>query len=564
MTKLINAAENVVPELLEGVALQQPGIALLRDRTIAVRAADAEAIAAGNTDQVPVAVISGGGAGHEPAHAGYVAEGMLSAAVSGGVFASPSVDAVLDGIRAVTGDAGCLLVVKNYTGDRLNFGMAAEVARTEGLEVEMVVVADDVALADSEDNAGRRGLAGTVLVHKVAGALAARGATLAEVAEAARRVAGSVGTMSVALTGATVPGAEEAGFDLPDGEVELGLGIHGEPGVSREKVAPADDLVSTLVERVAEDRGLGGAGFGDDEKIDSRVVALLGSAGGTSVMELAVCTRALAAAAEKRGLVVERLWTGPVMTSIDMVGVSVTLLPVDDDLLASLDAPTASLAWPGGTAVEPAVPQVRWLDVPEDPQEQEELGEPDAQVRAAVDAACQVLLDQKAALDEADTEVGDGDLGTTLARGAAAWQKDPIDGSAAALMRHLSRIARRDIGGTSGPLYASMFLRAAATLEDGGDWPEAFAAGVQAMRDLGGAEPGDGTMVDALAPAAEAAERGWDAVIEAARTGAADTADQISTKGRASYVGERGRGHEDPGATAVVLWLKAAAQAVRG
>lgn len=561
MTKLINDAENVVLELLEGVALTQPGLALLTGRTIAVRASAAEAVRDGRAEDLPVAVVSGGGAGHEPAHAGYVADGMLAAAVSGGVFASPSVDAVLEGIRAVTGPAGALLVVKNYTGDRLNFGMAAEVARSEGYEVEMVVVADDVALAADGDTAGRRGLAGTVLVHKVAGALAAGGAPLAEVAEAARRVAAEVGTMGVALTGATVPGAEDAGFTLPTGEVELGLGIHGEPGVSREPLTGADQLVATLVQRVAADRGLGA---GD------RVVLLVGSSGGTSPMEMAVCTRAAARAAARAGLDVVRLWSGPVMTSIDMVGVSVTALAVDDALLAALDAPTASLAWPGGG---PTPREIIRIDVPADPAEEADTGAPDPRVRAAVDAACAALLAARAELDEADTHVGDGDLGSTLARGARAWQANPVDGSASAILRHLSRIARRDVGGTSGPLYASMLLAAAETLDagagegsgegagegavGGADWPAAFAAGVAAMRALGGAAPGDGTMVDALQPAADAARGGWAAAISAARAGAKATAEGISTKGRASYLGDRARGHADPGATAVVLWLEA-------
>ena len=184
--KLINDPADVVREALEGVVLGQPGTALLGDQLIVVRAD--RVVTADNRDRLPVALISGGGAGHEPAHAGYVADGMLTAAVSGEVFASPSVDAILDGVRAVTGTAGSLLIVKSYTGDRLNFGLAAEIARSDGLAVELVVVADDVAITESDANAGRRGLAGTVLVHKVAGAAAAAGRPVAEVARLARQV----------------------------------------------------------------------------------------------------------------------------------------------------------------------------------------------------------------------------------------------------------------------------------------------------------------------------------------------------------------------------------------
>ncbi|STD15113.1 Dihydroxyacetone kinase [Dermatophilus congolensis] len=545
MTSLINNPADVVPELLEGVALTQPGLALLKDRTIAVHAATAHAIAQGRRDQVPVAIISGGGAGHEPAHAGYVADGMLTAAIAGGIFASPSVDAILDGIRAVTGEAGALLVVKNYTGDRLNFGMAAEVARSEGLKIEVVTVADDVALATSADNAGRRGLAGTVLVHKIAGALAAAGAPLNEVAATARRVAESVGTMGVALTGATVPGATDAGFDLPTGEVELGLGIHGEPGVSREKLTNADELVKTLVTRIAADRG-----YAPGQK----VVALIGSAGATSALELDIATRAAAKAINNLDLDLTRIWAGPVMTSINMIGISVTLLAIDEELLTHLDAPTTSIAWPGAG---PHNARITWIEAPEDPTSDHCENNTDERIHNAIDTACAMLLDNREKLDHADRNVGDGDLGSTLARGAAAWQKNPGKGSGADQLRRLCHIARRDVGGTSGPLYAIMFLRAAEALDQGTPWPEAFSAGVHAMCELGGAKLGDGTMVDALLPAATAAceKRTWNDVVNAAEEGAASTEEGVSRKGRASYVGERGRGYTDPGAVAVAMWL---------
>lgn len=542
MKKLINDADDVVRESLEGTALLQPGQALLEGRLIVVRAD--RVVDDANRDQVPVALISGGGAGHEPAHAGYVAEGMLTAAVSGDVFSSPSVDAVLDGIRAVTGDAGCLLVVKSYTGDRLNFGMAAEIARSEGYSVEMVVVGDDVALADSDSHAGRRGLAGTVLVHKVAGALSEQGRPLAEVAAAARAVADEVGTMGVGLTPSTVPATGTPGFEIADDEVELGLGIHGEPGVSREKLTPADDLVATMVERVVADRGLSKG---------ARVVALVGSAGGTPPMELDIVARAVLAQAQRHGLDVERLWAGLVMTSLEMAGVSVTLLPVDDARLAALDAPTASRAWPGGAPEEP--PAFVEVPVPTDPLSEVDPGTPDERVREVVDAVCRALLDARADLDAADQHVGDGDLGSALARGAKAWLDDPAEGDAAYLLRQLSVTARRAIGGTSGPLYGMLLLRAADALADGGDWAAALRAGVDGVTDLGGARPGDGTMVDALAPAADAADQGLDAAIAAARRGAESTVEATSTKGRASYLGDRAKGHPDPGATAVVLWL---------
>src|SRR5262245_42186979 len=242
MKKLINRPEDVVEEMIEGLAAAYPGLQRLPGQTVLVRADLPDAA------ERPVAVISGGGSGHDPAPAGYVGRGMLSAAVAGDVFTSPSPDAVLAAIRATAGPAGVLLIIKNYTGDRLNFGLAAELARAEGMAVETVVVADDVALRGTVEPSRRRGIAGTVLVHKVAGAAAAAGLPLAEVAREARAVATSIGTMGVALGPCTVPAAGHPGFVLGDDEIELGLGIHGERGVQRTSLRRADELVDTLLE----------------------------------------------------------------------------------------------------------------------------------------------------------------------------------------------------------------------------------------------------------------------------------------------------------------------------
>jgi dihydroxyacetone kinase len=227
LKKLVNDPRHVVREMLEGVCDLHPGLALLADFDVVVRA-DLPL-----PERRAVAVISGGGSGHEPAHAGYVGPGLLVAAIAGDVFTSPSVDAVLAGIRAAAGLAGAVLVVKNYTGDRLNFGLAAELARAQGIPVEIVVVADDVALRNTVPRDRRRGIAGTVLIHKVAGAAAAAGQGLAEVAAHARAAAGDLGTMGVALGACTVPAVGRPGFELGATEMELGLGIHGEPSPRR-------------------------------------------------------------------------------------------------------------------------------------------------------------------------------------------------------------------------------------------------------------------------------------------------------------------------------------------
>lgn len=324
MKKLINDVSQVVPDMLNGLVALNPHLALLQGKTIVVRADAAQAAGRGE-----VALISGGGAGHEPAHGGYVGAGMLSAAVSGEVFTSPSTDAVLDAIRAVAGAAGVLLIVKNYTGDRLNFGLAAEIARAEGIAVEMVIVADDVALSAHGQHAGRRGLAGTMLVHKIAGAAAAQGAPLAKVAQAAREAIAALATMGVALTPCTVPAAGKPGFTLADNEIEWGLGIHGEPGIERGALVPADAIVARLLHQIAGDLKL---------QRGDRVALLVNNLGGTPASELDIVADAALRDLRARGVEVERAWAGTFLSALDMAGVSLTVLRVDDRRLGLLDA----------------------------------------------------------------------------------------------------------------------------------------------------------------------------------------------------------------------------------
>lgn len=554
--KLINAADDVVGQALDGLARGNVGIARLAGSTTAVRSDVAAVRAAGR-----VAVLSGGGAGHEPAHAGYVGAGMLTGAVAGEVFTSPSVDAVLEGIRAVASGGGVLLIVKNYTGDRLNFGLAAELARAEGVDVAMVVVADDVALA-AESGAGRRGLAGTVLVHKVAGAAAEAGLPLAEVTRRAQRVADSVGTMGVALSPCTVPAAGRPGFFLDDDEIEWGLGIHGEPGVERAALRPVDEVVERLIGVIAADRGIGSGG---------RVALLVNGLGATPPMELSIVADAAARNLAGRGVTVDRIWTGTFLTALDMAGCSLSVLPVDDELLAALDAPTAAPAWPQSRT--PAEP----VTVPAPAGENPASGTlpADDPVRRALEAVAEALISVRDELTELDREVGDGDLGISLARGAAAVLADcpgyPGEAGPAAVLRATSATLRRSVGGTSGPLYAIMLLRAAAVLPASTprDWAAAFRAAVDGVREVGGAEVGDRTMVDALAPAADAFAAAVDggapwraalsAAADAASAGAAATAGIRARLGRSSYLGDRVLGHPDPGAQAVALWLAAIA-----
>jgi dihydroxyacetone kinase len=556
MKKLINNPRRVVREMLEGLADLNPAQALLEAEDVIVLA-DLPPAA-----ERPVVVLSGGGAGHEPAHAGYVGHGMLAAAVAGDVFTSPSVDAVLAGIRAVAGPAGALLVVKNYTGDRLNFGLAAELAAAEGIPAEVVVVADDVALRDTVEPARRRGIAGTVLVHKVAGAAAAAGKPLAEVARLAREATAALGTMGVALGACTVPAAGTPGFELAPGEIELGLGIHGEQGVARGAMRDADALVALLLETIAADLCL---------KPGARVVVLVNGLGGTPPMELAIVARAALGWLRGQELVVERAWTGNYLTALEMPGCSLSVMVVDDARLALLDAPAGAPAWNGGGRIAPER-RVIAAPVPRQAPPAAAEGPLAEALRQAILAAAGAMEQNEAELTRLDSQAGDGDLGISMARGAAAIRALP-PGSFAdpeEALRQLGECLRRAIGGSSGPFYATALLRAARRLGPApgiSDWADAFSQAVQAIGELGGARPGDRTMLDALHPAAEAfqaalargeaASVAWGAAVRAAEAGLEATTAMRPRLGRASYLGDRAIGAPDAGAAAVAIWMRA-------
>jgi ATP-dependent dihydroxyacetone kinase len=549
MKKLINDPRHVVREMLEGLVDLNPGLALLEAEDVVVRA-DLPP-----PESRPVAVISGGGSGHEPAHAGYVGAGMLAGAVAGDVFTSPSTDAVLAAIRAAAGPAGALLVVKNYTGDRLNFGLAAALASAEGIPTRVVVVADDAALRATVEPARRRGIAGTVLVHKIAGAAAAAGLPLAAVVAEAEAAAAGMVSMGVALGACIVPGAGKPGFDLGEEEMELGLGIHGEQGVARSALRPADEVVETILATLVEDAELAA---GD------RVALLVNGLGGTPPMELSIVARRALAALRERGIAVERGWVGNFMTALEMPGCSLTLLRVDAARLARLDAPAAAPAWPGGGRL--AERQV----VPAPPPASRDAVLPPGPFAPALKrvalAAAAALVAEEAALTALDSRAGDGDLGLSMARGAAAIRALPDRAWAtpSVALAAMGEALRRAIAGSSGPFYATALLRAAQGIDDAApDWPAAFAAGVAAIAELGGAQPGDRTMLDALDPAARAfAAGGWPAAVAAAREGTEATARMRPRLGRAAYLGDRALGAPDAGASAVLVWMQAIERAL--
>ncbi len=331
MKKLINKPEDVVQEELKGIVAAHPDLVKVHfDPNYIVRA---DAPVRGK-----VGVISGGGSGHEPMHGGFVGVGMLDAACPGAVFTSPTPDQMLEATKAVNGGQGVLHIVKNYTGDIMNFEMAADMARGEGIEVESVVINDDVAVQDSLYTAGRRGVGTTVLSEKICGAAAEAKCSLKEVADYCRKVNGWGRSMGMALTSCTVPHAGKPTFDLPEDEMEIGIGIHGEPGRTRMKLKPADEIVEMLMEPIISDLPY---------KPGDEVLLFVNGMGGTPLIELYVVYRKAYEIATKKGLKVTRNLIGPYITSLEMAGCSITMLKLDDELTKLWDAPvkTAGLRW---------------------------------------------------------------------------------------------------------------------------------------------------------------------------------------------------------------------------
>jgi dihydroxyacetone kinase len=562
MKKFINQPENVVEEMLDGWSLLHPEMLRLSGHKVMIRA-DAE-----QARDRQVAIISGGGSGHEPAHAGYIGTAMLGAAVAGEVFTSPSSDSVFAAIKAVTGKPGVLLIVKNYTGDRLNFGLAAEMARAEGIPVEMIIVDDDVALKEAGQAVGARGLAGVVLIHKLAGAAAAEGKTLAEISVLAREAIRALGTMGVSFSAGTSPAVGKPSFELGADEMELGLGIHGEPGVKRTQIMNADQLTEILLKTILRHAKFEG---------EKRVVAMVNNLGATTEMELAIVVRHAFRFLESDGFTVERIYAGTFLSSLDMAGISMSILGVNEDRLRWLDAATSAPAWhnllkqrPGRTEQRIAaresggIPSRTTNSV---------LVKEEQVVGQAIEAACQALIRAEPELTELDRITGDGDLGTNMKRAALAVLNEvksyPLDNIPGTL-RELGHTLRRELGGSSGPLYGVLFLRSGNVLAesasmDAAQWIEALDQGCRAVSALGGAMPGDRTMLDALDPFVKSLKEAegnfsQETLLSAVRNserGADSTSEMKPRLGRSSYLGDRVLGHPDPGAKAAAIWLRA-------
>ncbi len=327
MKKIINAADLVEEQMMEGLRKAYPQYVRRLDGTsVFVRTEPKK----GKT-----ALISGGGSGHEPAHAGYIGTGMLDAAVCGAVFTSPTPDQVYEAIQAVDDGAGVLLIIKNYTGDVMNFEMAADMARDEGITVDQVIVDDDVAVDGSLYTVGRRGVAGTVFVHKITGAKAETGASLEEVKAAAEKAIANVRTMSMAIRPCTVPAAGKPGFTLDEDEMEIGIGIHGEPGTHRDKIRTADEIADLMLERILADLDYEG----------SEVAVMINGCGATPLMELLVVNNHVNDVLTGKGIKVFKTFVGNYMTSLEMAGFSISLLRLDDELKELLNAPADTIAF---------------------------------------------------------------------------------------------------------------------------------------------------------------------------------------------------------------------------
>lgn len=326
MKKFINQVDQVENQMIAGMVKAYPSLRKLDCGNVVVRA---------NKKEGKVALVSGGGSGHEPAHGGYVGTGMLDGAVAGAVFTSPTPDQILEAIHAVATEAGVLLVIKNYTGDVMNFEMAEEIAQEEGIQVKHVITNDDVAVKDSLYTVGRRGVAGTIFVHKIAGARAEAGGSLDEVQAVAQKVIDNVRTMGVALTPCMVPAAGKPGFTLDEDEMEVGIGIHGEPGTHREAVRPADEIVDHLLDHILADIDYSG----------QEVAVMVNGSGGTPLMELFILNNHVHDVLASKGIRIYKTFVGNYMTSIEMQGFSLSLLRLDDEMKALLDAPANTPAW---------------------------------------------------------------------------------------------------------------------------------------------------------------------------------------------------------------------------
>ena len=591
MKKIMNPPETFVYDMCHGLAAAHPELEFVEKYKVVKKK---------DINDNKVSLISGGGSGHEPAHAGFVGKGMLDAAVCGDVFASPSQVQVYNAIKACATDKGVLLIVKNYSGDCMNFNNAMSDAQDDGIKVDAVYVNDDIAVKDSLYTVGRRGVAGTVLVHKCAGAAAEQGKSLEEVKAVANKVIDNVRSFGFAFTSCTVPAAGHPTFDIGDDEMEFGVGIHGEPGRFREKIDYStgtfcDDLSRRIVTDLEEDLAL---------KSGEEVVLLINGFGGTPLQELYILNNSVTKALAKDGVKIHKTIVGNFMTSIDMAGASISVLRVDSELKALVDYPvnTPALTWGAAMseqaqaaleAVQAIGRALGYAPVAEEhhaakkkaaAKETEEVavyeveGKPEvtetintAAFVQIVDKMADVIIENEVPFCEAD-KMGDGDFGMSIAKGFKQLKADWATrkkGDIGQFLVSCSEIIKEYCGGASGPIWGSAFKYAGKSMLGKkevslADVALLFTEANRGVYETGkksfgkGAEIGDKTLVDALKPCAmaltKAAEEGKSLReglalgAKAAHEGAEATKTHVATLGRAGTVGERSIGYPDAGA----------------
>uniref|UniRef100_A0A7I4YXE6 Triokinase/FMN cyclase n=1 Tax=Haemonchus contortus TaxID=6289 RepID=A0A7I4YXE6_HAECO len=560
--KFVNDPVNAVDDALNGLVNASENITFDKNcRRVTLRADYTDYCAKGK-----VALIAGGGSGHEPYAAGYIGPGMLTAAVAGNVFASPPSRHVSAALNSTTTKGGSILFIINYTGDRLNFGLAAERYKAAGHNVRVVTIADDVAIDSAMSSVGRRGLAAAVLVLKAAGAMAESGKHTVEQIEAmAKRINDHadkylfIRTMGVSLYPCSVPGHGKM-FEMPDNMMEVGLGIHGEPGCRREIIRDAHQIVDMVMSKLQET-----VQFTKDEEI----VLLINNLGGVSQIEISIIKSEAIKWCREKGTKIARILCGPYMTSLDGHGISITVLRVfDKELLNYIDAPTLAPGWRAAETIgkleeaphkgcvitlEPASKGAQFT------KEQAELA------RKCVSAVCNKMKEVEAELNALDGAAGDGDCGSTFAQAARAIDermKDMEFKDMHQLLHILSEVFEQEIGGTGGALYALMLSAASdsfPTSITSKEFASALMRATETVQKYGGARPGDRTLVDSLHAAIEkikSGENNWDIILEAASKAAQSTAQMKARAGRASYTAKEVQTRPDAGAVAIAYFMR--------
>ncbi|VDC33443.1 dihydroxyacetone kinase subunit DhaL [Pseudogemmobacter humi] len=568
--KLINAPEDVISQMIAGMVAAHPDMLCLEGET------GRAVVAVDGPREGKVGVVIGGGSGHEPAFAGYVGRGLADAAAVGNVFASPSPDHIADAGRAADGGAGVVLLYGNYTGDVMNFTMAAEVLEAEGTPVRQVAVIDDVASAPPDRRGERRGIAGDFFVFRIAGAAADLGEPLARVEALAQKANANTLSMGVALSPCSLPQTGRPNFEIGEDEMEIGMGLHGEPGVRRDKLARADavadELMGAILAELAPEPG-------------ARVAVLVNGLGATGQLELYILFNRVKQILDARGVVIHRSWVGEYATSLEMAGASVTLMKLDEELAALLDHPCRTPALVVG-AVDPApraarrprrVAATEAAPLAQGPLI--ETGRVTPQIfRALLAGAGAQIIAARDWLSELDGVIGDGDHGVTMEIGWKAVQTAldaaPEGETITGTCQRVAKAFLDAVGASSGPLYASAFQRAGAAVDDrlnldAGALAAWLAGALDGILSRGGAQPGDKTMIDAWVPAVEAARaaQGIETdVLRAARDGAEAgmraTAELESRRGRSAKLGARSVGHIDPGAASTFILLRAMSAAL--